>query len=125
MRAARIIFLLAGIYGILVLLPDYFMEGWIGSHVPPPITHPEFFYGFVGVGLVFQIIFLVISADPIRYRPLMLLSIFEKASYVIPCAILYEQGRLQAKIGASAIGDLVWGILFVVAYAITRPSASS
>src|SRR5262245_63460257 len=49
MKFARIVFLVAGIYGLLVVAPQYFLEAKIGRDTPPPITHPEFFYGFVGV----------------------------------------------------------------------------
>jgi len=41
----------AGIYGIAVIAPQYFMEAQVGRDYPPAITHPEYFYGFVGVGL--------------------------------------------------------------------------
>jgi len=72
MKFARIVFLIAGIYGILVLTPLYFLEQTIGRETPPPITHPEFFYGFVGVGLAWQIVFLIIARDPLRFRPMMI-----------------------------------------------------
>ena len=49
MKFARIVFLVAGIYGLLVVAPQYFLEARIGRDTPPAITHPEFFYGFVGV----------------------------------------------------------------------------
>ena len=51
MLFARRTFLVAGIYGLVVLLPMYFLEGRIGRDTPPPITHPEFFYGFLGVAI--------------------------------------------------------------------------
>ena len=51
------------------------MEAKIGSDFPPAITHPEFFYGFVGIALVFQIIFLIIAREPLKYRLLMLISV--------------------------------------------------
>jgi hypothetical protein len=54
MRFARLIFTAAGIYGIVVLTPLYFLEGWLGRNAPPPITHPEFYYAFVGVALAWQ-----------------------------------------------------------------------
>ena len=50
MKFAKIIFLVAGIYGVLVLAPIYFMESTIGRQTPPAITHPEYFYGFLGAG---------------------------------------------------------------------------
>jgi hypothetical protein len=58
---ARRLFLLAGIYGILVLAPQYFLEAKLGQDYPPPITHPEQFYGFIGVALAWQAAFLLIS----------------------------------------------------------------
>jgi uncharacterized membrane protein YfcA len=42
MTFAKIIFWIAGIWGILVLTPLYFIFGLIGQKDPPPITHPAF-----------------------------------------------------------------------------------
>ena len=75
------VFLIAGIYGLLVLLPLYFMEARIGRDQPPAITHPEYFYGFLGVGVSWQVAFLVISRDPVRFRPLMVPAVLEKATF--------------------------------------------
>jgi hypothetical protein len=44
MRFARVVFLVAGIYGVLILTPIYFMEGKIGRETPPAVTHPEYFF---------------------------------------------------------------------------------
>jgi len=40
MTFARRLFLIAGIYGLIVLLPLYFLEEKTGRDYPPPITHP-------------------------------------------------------------------------------------
>ena len=40
---AKRVFLVAGIYGLAVLFPQYFMEGQNGRDFPPPINHPEYF----------------------------------------------------------------------------------
>ena len=72
MRLARWIFLIAGIYGVLVITPFYFLEDQIGRDYPPAITHPDVYYGFIGVTLAWQIAFLVIATHPLRLRPLML-----------------------------------------------------
>lgn len=69
---ARRVFFWAGIYGVLVIAPQYFLEQRVGQEYPPAITHPEYFYGFVGVGLAWQIAFLLMSRDPIGMRPVML-----------------------------------------------------
>jgi hypothetical protein len=51
------------IYWLVVLLPMYFLEGRIGLDSPPPITHPEYYYGFVGVAVAWQAALLVIARD--------------------------------------------------------------
>jgi hypothetical protein len=119
MKLARIVFLVAGIYGLIVLLPLYFMEAQTGRDYPPPITHPEYYYGFVGVAVAWQLAFLVISRDPLRYRPLMLPSIVEKASFGIAGAVLFLQGRLSSFMFGAAMADAVLGVLFVIAWIAT------
>jgi hypothetical protein len=117
MRLARWIFLIAGIYGVLVITPFYFLEDQIGRDYPPAITHPDVYYGFIGVTLAWQIAFLVIATHPLRLRPLMLPAIFEKASYGITVLILFAQERIAPPIVGLALVDfLVLGGLFVVAY---------
>jgi hypothetical protein len=54
MKFAKIVFWGAGIWGVLVLTPLYFMYDLIGRQEPPPITHPGFYYGFAGVALAWQ-----------------------------------------------------------------------
>src|ERR1700680_4713980 len=98
MRFARVVFLVAGIYGVLILTPIYFMEGRIGREAPPAITHPEYFYGFLGAGLAWQVLFLVLSRDPLRYRAMILQSALEKITYGIALIVLYGQGRLPLSV---------------------------
>lgn len=120
MKFARITFLVAAVYGVLALAPQYFLESYIGRTDPPAITHPEFFYGFIGVALAFQIVFLIISRDPVRYRPLMLASVVEKFSFGIAAIVLYIQGRLSANMLGAGLVDLVLGVLFIASYFKTR-----
>ena len=116
MKFARITFLVAAVYGVLALAPQYFLESYIGRTDPPAITHPEFFYGFIGVALAFQIVFLIISRDPVRYRPLMVASVVEKFSFGIAAVVLYIQGRLSANMLGAGLVDLVLGVLFIASY---------
>ena len=116
MRFARIVFLVAWIYGLIVLLPMYFMEERTGLDYPPPITHPEYYYGFIGVGVAWQLAFLVISRDPVRYRPLMIPSIVEKASFGIAVGLLYLQQRVSTFMLGAAMADSLLGVLFVLAF---------
>jgi hypothetical protein len=116
MRFAKLTFLIAGIYGLLALVPLYFMEQQTGRDYPPPITHPEYYYGFVGVAVAWQLAFLVMSRNPVRYRPLMIPAVVEKASFFIPVVLLYLQHRVSSfMLGAASI-DGVLGVLFTVAY---------
>jgi len=116
MKLAKRVFLLAGIYGLLVLLPQYFLEDKTGHDYPPAITHPEFYYGFIGGALAWQVLFLFLSRDPSRYRPLMIPSILEKATFGIAAIVLFLQGRIPPVVLGLAIIDLILGALFLAAY---------
>ena len=123
MKFARHAFLWAGVYGLAVLLPQYFLEGKTGRDFPPPINHPEYYYGFIGVAAAWQVAFLFISRDPARYRPLMIPAILEKASFGIAAVALFVQGRVPAVLLALGILDLILGGLFLAAYIKTGGEA--
>jgi hypothetical protein len=116
MKFARWVFLIAGIYGILVLAPHYFLENHIADEARQQFTHPEFFYGFIGVGLAWQIAFLIIAYDPLRFRPMMLASVLEKFSFAGAVSVLYFQHRIAVEMFAAGMIDLVLGVLFIVAW---------
>ena len=125
MKFARIVFLIAGIYGLLVLTPLYFLEQTIGRETPPPITHPEFFYGFVGVALAFQVVFLIIARDPLRYRLMMIPSVLEKISYGAALIVLLRQHRISISSFELGMADLVFAVLFVVSFVKTRRTVTA
>jgi hypothetical protein len=116
---AKRVFLIAGIWGLLVLLPQFVLERKTGQDYPPAITHAEYYYGFLGVAVAWQIAFLVIARDPGRYRPIMLVAVIEKASFGFAMATLYLLGRLRGEMLGAGILDLIFGALFIVAYART------
>jgi hypothetical protein len=120
MKFSRIVFAIAGVWGILVLTPLYFMFDLIGRQDPPTITHPAFYYGFVSVGLAFQVAFLVIAKDPVRLRPMMIPSVIEKFGYGATLIVLYMQSRLRPADLALGGVDVLFGILFLVAFFKTR-----
>jgi hypothetical protein len=105
MKLASRVFRLAGIYGLIVLVPQYFTEDMVGRDYPPAITHPEFYYGFLGVAIAWQIVFLLISRDPLRYRVMMLPSILEKIGFGPAVLLLYLGHRLQS------LATLVFGLI--------------
>jgi hypothetical protein len=121
MKFSKVIFWIAAIWGVLILTPLYFMFDAIARQDPPPITHPAFYYGFVGIGLAWQFAFVVIARDPVRFRPMMIPSVFEKFSYGAALVILYLQHRLHPTDLMFAGTDLLFGILFLVAFFKTAP----
>lgn len=120
MKFAKIVFWIAGIWGLIVITPLYFLFDTIGQKDPPPITHPGFFYGFVGLALAWQVAFCFIATDPPRYRPLMLPSILEKATFAVAILVLVAQGRTRPSDLVLAGTDSLLGVLFVIAYFKTR-----
>jgi hypothetical protein len=125
MKFAKIIFLVAGFWGVLVLMPLYFMFDLIGRNDPPPITHPAFFYGFVGAGLAWQVAFLVIATDPGRYRRMIIPCILEKFSYGIAVVALVLRGRTHPSDLTFGGVDLLLGFLFVISYFRTAGVATA
>lgn len=125
MKVARWIFGIAGVYGILVIAPLYFMEARIGHDDPPAITHPEYFYGFVGITLAWQVVFLMIAREPARYRPLMLASVLEKLAWGVAAIVLFRQQHVSGMtLGFGGI-DLLLGALFIVAFLLARRTGAS
>jgi hypothetical protein len=125
MQFAQRVFLVAAIYGLVVLPPHYFTEAKIGREHPPAITHPEFYYGFLGVAIAWQVAFLIISRDPVRYRVMMLPGILEKVGFGVAAIVLYLQQRLAPSMLLAGIGDLAFAVLFAMAYQKTPASADA
>lgn len=119
MKFAKYTFLVAGVLGLIALVPQYFLFEKNGVDFPPVINHPEYYYGFVGVAVAFQIVFLIISRDPIRYRPFMLASVVEKFSFGLACLVLFLQGRLAPMMFGAGMLDLLLGVLFIAAWVKT------
>lgn len=124
MTFAKRVFFWSAVYGIVVLLPMYFLEEKIGRNFPPPTNHPEQYYAFIGVALAWQLAFLLIARDPLRYRPLMIPAILEKILPAGAVIWLFMISRLSVATLAPFLVDLVIGGLFVVSYfKVSRYSA--
>lgn len=121
MKFAKGVFWIAGFYGALVVTPLYFIFDLIGRQDPPPITHPQFYYGFTGVALAWQLAFFVIATDPVRFRPLMIPSILEKVSYAGAILILFLQDRISPLQAATGMPDALLAVLFLAAFLRTKP----
>lgn len=70
MRLAEVVFTGAGVWGIAVLTPLYWLVDVTGRQYSPPADHPQFFYGFLSVAMAWQLAFFVIGSSPARFRPL-------------------------------------------------------
>jgi hypothetical protein len=120
MKFAKWVFRIVGTLGILEIVPLFFYEAQLARDMPPALTHPEYYYGFAGVTLAWQVAFWVIGSDPRRYRPLMPVAILEKAGFVLPAFWLLAQGRLPNMILVFALLDMTYGLFFIVAYIVMR-----
>ena len=123
-RFPRIVYTAAGVYGLFVMLPQYWMEARIGRDTPPAITHAEYFYGFIGVVVAWQLAFLRIARDPELHRAIIPITVVEKLAFGLPALILYAQHRLESSVLAFGILDLVWAVMFTMCGLTTSPRGS-
>jgi hypothetical protein len=107
-RFVRRVYRGAAIYGALVLLPAYFMP------LPDPFKLTQ--VGFVGLALVFQGLFWIIGGDPLRYRALMPLTVFEKLCFGIPAVAFWTQGQTDGVTAAFGAIDLLLAAVFGLAW---------
>lgn len=120
-RIARIVFAVSGIYGLIVMTPQYWLENRIGVDSPPAITHPEYFYGFIGVVIAWQLVFLLVASDPERYRAIMPIAFLEKLAFGVPVLLLYAGHRVTTSVLGFGALDLMWALLFAISYLVTSP----
>jgi hypothetical protein len=120
LKFSKIVFTLAGIWGIVVTVPLYFLFDIIGRQSPPAINHPEFYYSFAGVTLAWQLVFLLIGTNVQRYRMMMAPAILEKVSYVLAVLALFLRQKLSVTQAAPCISDLILAVLFTIAFFKTR-----
>jgi hypothetical protein len=125
MKFAKVVFWVAGIWGVLVITPLYFLFDVIGRNDPPAITHPGFFYGFVGTTLAWQIAYMLIATDPARFRPLMMVAVFAKLTYGAAVVVLVLQKRMHPADLMFGGVDLLLAVLFVAAYFRTQGDMTS
>ena len=125
MRFSRWVFRVVGIYGLAILVPQYFLESQHAVDYPPPINHPEYYYGFLGVAIAWQLAFLMISRDPVRYRLMILAAIVEKYSYAVAMLVLFFQQRIATAVLVTGLIDLCLGTLFIAAYRVLPEETGS
>jgi hypothetical protein len=125
MRFAKRIYRVAGIAGLFLVVPAYFLEGWTATINPPAVEHAEFYYGFVSVVMVWQLVYILIGTDPLRFRPVMLLAAAAKGSFVATLLTLFSLGRIQPLWFGFAAFDGTFTLLFLLGYIKTASANSS
>ena len=124
MKFARIVFLVAGVWGLAVLTPLFFLIDVTGRHYPPPVSYQHFFYGFLTVAVAWQFAFFVIGSSPARFRLMMIPAIVEKLGYVVGTTILALRGVIPAADASTGVPDFVLCVLFAIAFAKTGTSGA-
>ena len=119
MKLAKWTFRTAGIFGLIVMVPMLFIEKLIDQIMPPAVNHPEFFYGFVLLNICWQILYLTVSKDPVRLRPMMIPAFLAKASGPIALLWLHLGGRISSQWVTTIYMDAVFAVLFLVSYFVT------
>ena len=122
MKFAKVVFVCAGIWGIGVLTPLYWLVDVSGRRYGVPMEYPQFYYGFLSVAMAWQIAFLIIGSNPARFRVLMIPGMLEKLGYVVGLAVLYQQARVTWADAQAAVPDFALAILMMLAFVKTRPS---
>ena len=105
----------AAIYGLILLLPLYFMEKTVAAP-DAAFAHPEYYYGFVGAAAAWQLVYWTIGGDPAKYRAFMLLGVVAKFGFWIPTCLLWVAGRTPTSTFALTCGDLILGLAFLFAW---------
>jgi len=81
---------------------------------------PEMFWGFISVGVAWQVVFFVIGSDPRRYRPLMLVgALLEKFGFVAAALTLILRKTISSYWYTPLSIDFLLGCAFLAAYALT------
>ncbi len=114
MKLAKWVFLIAGILGLLSAIPLAFAEKVMA------VKQPEFYYGFVFLNICWQILYLFIFLDPVRYRPMMIPAFLAKSSGTVALTWLYLLGRVPSHWIAIGTVDGVFAVMFLVAFWATR-----
>ena len=122
-RMAKWVFGAAGIYGLIVLAPFLFAEPMIARYSPPGLSHPVYFYGFLGGALVMQLVYLTIARHPLRYHALMPIAVLAKLAWFVAVGLLWLQGRTDAVTMAFASVDMAIGLAFALAWFRLRGTA--
>lgn len=116
---AKRVFQIAGIWGFALIAFAYAAYFFGGEEWSVYTSHPQYVHGFFLVTLAWQVAFLLIATDPVRYRLLMLAAMLEKFPFTIATLLLYAAGDVPVEVLAAGLVDAVFGVLFSIAYIVT------
>jgi hypothetical protein len=119
MLFAKRVFQGAGIYGAAVILLGYAAYFLGGEEAAYLTNHPEMAHGFFLVTFAWQVAFLIIATDPMRYRLLMLAAMLEKFPFTLAVLLLYASDQASETVLAFGLIDGILGLLFGVSYVMT------
>jgi hypothetical protein len=115
-KFARRVYTVAAVYGVMSLVPGFFTVSRFETLFPPILTHPEFYYGFYGLALVWQFAFFVIARDPARLVTMMPVTVLEKAAWAITVTSMVATDRTARAMLITGGIDAVLGVFFTIAY---------
>jgi hypothetical protein len=108
MKFARIVFIVAGVLGLLAMVPMYRAEGSFR------------YYGSLGGLVAWQFAFFVIASAPRRFRIMMIPAMMEKFLWVGTLVLMYFRGYLTpAQVLGGTIPHAILGALFIIAFFVT------
>ena len=75
----------------------------------------------IGVALAWQVVFLLIARDPLKYRVFMLPAVLEKTAFSIAVFVLFARQRISIDMLLAGSFDFVLGVLFKVPQTSAAP----
>ena len=116
MKFAKWILVLAGMVGMISLFPLYFKEHTIA----PDLMYPVFYYGFISINIIWQLMYIYISHDPVKFRPIIFFGFMVKIIGAISIFFLIIQDRAEYWWIAIALVDFIFSILFLVSFFVLK-----
>ena len=120
---AKRVFQIAGLYGLIIIALGYGAYLYEGNEFLLNNPRAEYVHGFFLVTFAWQIAFLIIATDPLRYRMLMLAAMLEKLPFTLAILLLFARGNVGITMLTFGLIDGVLGLLFCIAYMLTERSA--
>jgi hypothetical protein len=118
MKLARWVFLIAGIFGLIPVVPLVYTTMVKGEAILPDFASMgSFFSVSVFQYVCWQISYIILARDPVRFRSMIILAFFVEITAPLNPLWLFLYGfRLWISI---AVVDFLLAILFVVAFWLT------